>query len=132
MKGRERVDRFFFFLERRRRLVKSFLEKVSGEEIVRNSFSNKVSYWKVYCLSCRLRLCHHIFLCVPKTRLLGRDSLGLTIYLYSGLGFPTLDRSCAETDRKLFYPFLLVLSSLLLPSKFFNNLFPSPDHCIYS
>ena len=39
MKGRERVDRFFF-LERRRRLVESFLEKVSGEEIARNSFSN--------------------------------------------------------------------------------------------
>ena len=59
MKGRERVDRFFF-LERRRRLVESFLEKVSDEEIVRNSFSNRVSYWKVDCLSCRLRLCHHL------------------------------------------------------------------------
>ena len=40
MKGRERVDRFF--LERRRRLVESFFEKVSGEEIVRNSFSNNL------------------------------------------------------------------------------------------
>ena len=58
MKGRERVDQFF--LERRRRLMESFLEKVSGEEIVRNSFSNRVSYWKVDCLSCRLRLCHHL------------------------------------------------------------------------
>ena len=58
MKGRERVDRFF--LERRRRLMESFLEKVSGEEIVRNSFSNRVSYWKVDYLSCRLRLCHHL------------------------------------------------------------------------
>ena len=40
MKGRERVDRFY--LERRRRLVESFLEKVSGEEIARNSFSNNL------------------------------------------------------------------------------------------
>ena len=40
--------------------MESFLEKVSGEEIVRNSFSNRVSYWKVDCLSCRLRLCHHL------------------------------------------------------------------------
>ena len=40
MKGRERVDRFF--LERRRRLMESFLEKVSGEEIARNSFSNNL------------------------------------------------------------------------------------------
>ena len=40
MKGRERVDRFY--LERRRRLVESFLEKVSGKEIARNSFSNNL------------------------------------------------------------------------------------------
>ena len=40
MKGRERVDRFY--LERRRRLVESFLEKVFGEEIARNSFSNNL------------------------------------------------------------------------------------------
>ena len=40
MKGRERVDQFY--LERRRRLVESFLEKVSGEEIARNSFSNNL------------------------------------------------------------------------------------------
>ena len=40
MKGRERVDRFF--LERRRRLVEIFLEKVSGEKIVRNNFSNNL------------------------------------------------------------------------------------------
>ena len=40
MKGRERVD--WFYLERRRRLVESFLEKVSSEEIVRNSFSNNL------------------------------------------------------------------------------------------
>ena len=59
MKGRERVDRFY--LERRRRLVERFLGNVSGKEIVRNSFSNRVLYWKVDCLSCRLRLCHHLF-----------------------------------------------------------------------
>ena len=40
MKGRERVDRFY--LERRRRLVESFLEKVLSEEIARNSFSNNL------------------------------------------------------------------------------------------
>ena len=40
MKGRERVYRFY--LERRMRLVESFLEKVSGKEIARNSFSNNL------------------------------------------------------------------------------------------
>ena len=40
MKGRERVNRFY--LERRRKLVESFLEKVSSKEIARNSFSNNL------------------------------------------------------------------------------------------
>ena len=65
-------------------------------------------------------VCVCVCVCAPKMRLLDLTSIGLTTYLQSGLGFPTLSYSRHKDKVKL--PLLLSLIHSLFTLYFLGNL----------